>query len=150
MGIDISDAAPKQPVLVDEMQNFGISGDAGLRQIHQCVQHDFTLTQVAQGQLADDKRMGQDRSSLEQRGERLLACAKMGDPNRRIDQDHADVGRRRGGAFRRGSLPPSRASRRALSRSIRALSASRTRLDVISVTVHLIILTSGRRGIGLR
>src|SRR6478736_6236119 len=50
-------------------------------------------------------------------------------PDGRIDQDQADLARRRGGAFRSGSLPPRRASLRALSRSMSALSASRTRLD---------------------
>src|SRR5258708_7396424 len=53
----------------------------------------------------------------------------MIDPDGRIGQDHVELDRRRGGAFRPGSLPPRRANRRALSRSMRALSASRTKLD---------------------
>src|SRR3982074_3452536 len=53
----------------------------------------------------------------------------MVDPDGRIDQDHVELDRRRGGALRQRSLPPRRANRRALSRSMRALSASRTRLD---------------------
>jgi hypothetical protein len=51
------------------------------------------------------------------------------DPHRRIDQNHFLAIRRRRGALRLGSLPPKRASRRAASRSINALSASRISAD---------------------
>jgi hypothetical protein len=44
-------------------------------------------------------------------------------------RDLADDGRRLGGALRVVSLPPRSAKRRALSRSMSALSASRTRFD---------------------
>jgi len=50
-------------------------------------------------------------------------------PHRRIDEDHFCGGRRRGGATRSGSLPPRSIRRRAASRSISALSASRTSAD---------------------
>ena len=53
----------------------------------------------------------------------------MIDPNATIDQNHFAADRRRTGISRSGSLPPSRARRRALSRSMRALSASRTSWD---------------------
>ena len=42
------------------------------------------------------------------------------DPDRRVDEDHADVVCRRGTGFASGSLPASCASRFALSRSINA------------------------------
>jgi hypothetical protein len=53
----------------------------------------------------------------------------MGDPDGRIHQYHQVLGRRRGGGFASRSLPPKRARRRALSRSINAFRASRIRLD---------------------
>jgi hypothetical protein len=58
------------------------------------------------------------------------------DPNRRIDQDHAEPGRRRGIGFKSGSVPPRSANRRALSRSISALSASRTSADFSLIPVY--------------
>jgi len=68
MGIDISEAAPKQLVLAGEMQNFDIGGDARPRQIPQCAQHDFSLTQIARSEFTDDERVDQDGSGLEQCG----------------------------------------------------------------------------------
>jgi hypothetical protein len=62
-------------------------------------------------------------------GQYGIAGPQMVDPNRGIDQDHPGIGRRRAGACSPGSLPPKRASRRALSRSIKAFNASRTKLD---------------------
>ena len=129
MGIDVAYSAPKQRMVVDEMENLRVRGDACMGQAGQRVQHDFALTQIAQGKFADDKGVRQDRSRIEQRGEGLVAHPQMLDPDRRIDQDHIEPDRRRGGAFRPDSLPPRRANRRALSRSMSALSASRTRLD---------------------
>src|SRR5260370_24871415 len=129
MDVDISDAAPEQGVAIDEMQDLRICGDARARQVRHGVQHGLALTQIAQSEFADDEGVGQNHSGVEPAGKRLVARAKMVDPDGRIDQDHAEADRRRGGASRPGSLPPRRASRRALSRSMRALSASRTRLD---------------------
>ena len=73
--------------------------------------------------------MHQNATGLEQTCEGLVANPQMIDPNRGIDEDQAGSGRRRGAFARSGSLPPMRASRRALSRSINALSASRMRAD---------------------
>jgi hypothetical protein len=51
------------------------------------------------------------------------------DPDRSVDQNHFLAARRRRGAESLGSLPPSRAKRRAASRSINAFNASRTSAD---------------------
>ena len=63
-----------------------------------------------------------------QRAAHLKPCGgkQVIDPNRTVDHDHLALGLRRGAAFSAGSLAPKRASRFALSRSISALSASRT------------------------
>lgn len=63
--IDISDAAPKQRMMIDEMQNFCIGGDACMRQIRQRFQYGLALAQVAQSKFTDDKRMGQNRTNIE-------------------------------------------------------------------------------------
>src|SRR5579864_1697769 len=55
----------------------------------------------------------------------LVARAEMIDPDRRVGEDQCFPGRRRGMVFNLGMEPPRAAKRRALSRSIRALRASR-------------------------
>lgn len=55
--------------------------------------------------------------------------AQVIDPHRGVHQDHFRPDCRRGGVSTSGSLPPSRAKRRALSRSMSALRASRTSFD---------------------
>ena len=129
MNIDIPDTTPEQSVAIDEMPNFRIRGDHGVRQIRQGIQHYLSLTQIAQGEFTNNKRMCQSHSGAEHIRKLLFARAEVVHPNGRINQDHAGVARRRGGASRPGSLAPSRASRRALSRSMSAFNASRTRLD---------------------
>src|SRR5216683_3079173 len=129
MSIDVADPDPEQGVLVDEMSDFLIRRDFGLRQVRQGIQNEIALPQPSQGQLTRHERMSKNLTSFEEGGELPVACAQMIDPDRRIDQDHGRVGRRRGGTFNLDSVPPRRANRRALSRSISALSASRTRLD---------------------
>lgn len=129
MDIDISDTAPEQSVTLDETQDFRIGGDASTGQTQQGVHDDLAMTEITQSKFTENARMRENHSGIEQAGEHLITRAKMIDPNRGVNQDHLEPGRRRGGAPRPGSLPPRRANRRALSRSIRALSASRTRLD---------------------
>jgi hypothetical protein len=73
--------------------------------------------------------MDQDGATIEKVSERAVPTPQMVNPDRFIDQNQVIFGRRRGDALRLRSLPPSRASRRALSRSIKALSASRTGRD---------------------
>src|SRR5271154_4575203 len=73
--------------------------------------------------------MGQNLSGVEQSDESAVALAQMVDPHRRVGQYHLCTARLRRGALRSGELPPSRANRRAASRSIKALSASRTSAD---------------------
>src|SRR4051812_37422837 len=85
---------------------------------------------MAQRQLADDERMRYHLPAIEQHRKALVAAAQMVDPDRGIHQDHAALIRRRGGAFKSGWVPPSRASRYALSRSMSAFSASLTRAEV--------------------
>ena len=65
------------------------------------------------------RRRAHVRRRDRRREARPAACRRTADgrPDRRVRKDHR-AGRRRGGARRSGSLPPSRARRRALSRSI--------------------------------
>jgi hypothetical protein len=133
MCIDIADAKSEQLMVVDEIQHFLVRGDDGLRHEAQVFQNKMTLPQIAEGQFADYEGMYQDLSGLKQLLKRRVALAQVVAPYRRIDVDQADLDRRRRGATNLRSPPPKRAKRRALSRSINALSASRTSAD-FSVT----------------
>ncbi len=79
--------------------------------------------------FANYEGMDQDLFCIEQLDKSFVAGAQMTDPHRGVDQNHFRAARLRRGATRPGSLPPSRANRRAASLSINALSASRTKAD---------------------
>src|SRR3954471_12776891 len=89
---------------------------------------------MSKGNFANNEGMDDYAAIIELRLHRRVLAPQMVDPDRAVCQDHLPK-RRRGGAFNRGEVPPSRARRRALSRSIRALSASRTRADFSSIFV---------------
>jgi hypothetical protein len=129
VGIDVSDAESMKSVLRDEMENFRIRGDGRLWQILQRPENNVPLPQIAQSQLTDYEGMTEDLTVVEQVAQRLVRGAEVVNPDRSVDEDHAGLRRRRAGSARLDSLPPKRANRRALSRSIKALSASRTSAD---------------------
>ena len=87
----------------------------------QRVQNDFPLAHLSQGKFANDEGMRQHATGRRAALRAIIAAPQMIDPNRGVDQNQARAGRRRGAGSISGSLPPSRASRRALSRSISAL-----------------------------
>src|SRR3954463_505277 len=84
--------------------------------------------------FADHERMNEHRTLIELRLQRLVLAPQMIDPDRGVRQNHLPK-RRRGGAFSRGEVPPNRARRFALSRSIKALSASLIKVDFSSMFV---------------
>jgi hypothetical protein len=129
MDIDISDPESGQSLPLDKFENLPIGRGTGLGQVCQGSKNDPPRMQITQREFADDKWMCQDLPGVEKGCELPVARAQMLHPDRRIGQDHERAGRRRGGAFSLGWVPPRRANRRALSRSMSALSASRTRLD---------------------
>jgi hypothetical protein len=70
--------------------------------------------------------MGEDLAAVEQAGKVCVVVAQVIDPHRGVDQDQCSADRRRGTDVSSGSVSPRRARRRALSRSISAVSPSRT------------------------
>jgi hypothetical protein len=126
MDVDIADTEPCQFLPFDEMQDFLICRDTCPGQVFQGGQNDPVLPQMAKCQLSDNEGVQQDMAGFKQFRDRLIACPQMIHPDRCIEQDQAGSGRRREAIASSGSVPPNRASRRALSRSISALSASRT------------------------
>ena len=82
------------------------------------------------------------------RAGRILRIAQVGNPYGRIDEDgaHGDGERRRGIAFKRFSLPPRAAKRRALACAINASNPRRTSAaDGRTTTVTVVVLLSAQR-----
>jgi hypothetical protein len=90
-------------------------------------------------------RLSEHFTAVEQRSEPLIVGPQMLDPDRRINEDHVRLVRRRAIAARSGSVPPRRASRRAASRATNARSASRTKADLSRIPVYASALASSSR-----
>lgn len=126
--VDVANAVPEK-ACIDEIQHFLVRRDDRLRQILQGLQDDAARLKMTECKLANNERMREDFLRLKQLRQRGIAASEVIHPNRRISQNHFCGIRRRGAAFSRRWLPPKRAKRRAASRSINALSASRTSAD---------------------
>jgi hypothetical protein len=127
--INITDAHAVKLISIDELQNLFVRGEARLRQVLQSAYDKIALPEIPQRKLTDDEGMRENDAEIEEVHERLVRSVQMMHPDRNVDQDHPRFDRRLEGMLRLGSLPPKRASRRALSLSIKALSASRTNAD---------------------
>jgi hypothetical protein len=127
VGIDEADSAPNERLVLDEEKYLLLGGEWRLGQSLQQVQYFISLAKISARQLTDHKRVSQDPTGVQQGNEALIAGTQMIDPDRGIDQDHAEPGRLRGTGFNCPSLPPRRARRRALSRSIKARKPSLTK-----------------------
>ena len=128
MCIDIADARAGKCLDLDKSKNLVVGRDQGFRQFFQIRQDLAAIRESAECQFPDNERMGKNLPLLEKFDETRIVSTKMINPDRRVDQDHNST-LRRGTSFRSGSLPPRRASRRALSLSMSAFNASRTIAD---------------------
>src|SRR5208337_2298072 len=91
------------------------------------------LLERSQGQFPNDERMDHNAPLGKVLTQFLVFRTEMINPNGSICENHALPTLRRGMFFNSGIVPPRAANLRALSRSIRALRASRTN-TVFSVT----------------
>ena len=123
MGIHLADTPSVQSMPFHEIKDFGMLRLGCRRKFVQQTEDFAPVPQGSACQFADDERMDDDISVLEQAGQRWAAHMEVLDPDRRIDEDHATrpVLRRLIG-LSRGSEPPSFASLRALSLSTNASS----------------------------
>jgi hypothetical protein len=96
VGVDIADAAPEQRLPMDYSLHLVIHGYHGLRQFAQAAEDGLSLLQIGQREFADDKRMAQNLSIVEQRTQLLIDDPKMSYPHRSIGQDHSSGIRERG------------------------------------------------------
>jgi hypothetical protein len=117
------------PMAVDECQYFFRLGyRCHWKMAHQ-VEH-RTVRKTAASDLANDERMDKHARIFKRRAQTRVAATQMIHPDRSVDEDQ-DFGewRRRGAGFSSGWVPPKRARRRALSRSISARKPSCTTAD---------------------
>src|SRR5208282_6158013 len=94
------------------------------------------LPQRSQGKLRNNERMDYDLPLLKMPAHLLIFRPKVINPDRRIRENQCGRSLRRGTAFNLGIVPPSDANLRALSRSMRALRASRTNAVFSSTPVN--------------
>src|SRR5579863_9974375 len=102
MRIDITDAESEQRLAFDESMHFAVRRDSRLWQFIERAQDKFALLQLAERDFADHVWVGKHSPSIEKTHKRIVAAAKMIDPDGRIDENH---GRRRGGALSCGCEP---------------------------------------------
>ena len=127
MDIDVADAPPHQTMAFNEKQYFVVAGSLERRHQAQLVKNISTGFQVAAGKFANNIRVNTDLTGLQKLDKAGMMPSKMIDPDRRVDQYHFVFGRLLGATARLGWDPPRRARRRADSRSIKAVSASRNK-----------------------
>src|SRR5229473_3606292 len=126
MRVGQADAQTVQTTGLDHQSYFGQLWHSQLRQRIQQSKRFRAFSQRSQGKLRNNERMDHNFPSGKMFAHLLVIRTKVVDPNRSIGQNQFDLTRRRGMAFNFGIVPPRDANLRALSRSIRALRASRT------------------------
>ncbi len=134
MNVDPSDSGTRKVVPFHEGEHFVVPDDGRSGQVRESPK-DLTPTgETSQSELALHERMDEDVELFQMRGQTRAAGAEVLYPDGGVDEDaqgrvRREVpgrGRRRRGARARGSVPPSAASRRALSRTISDSSPART------------------------
>lgn len=127
MNIDIPDALAMQDVTLDEPKYFVALGHRCGRQILEHLEDRLAVMQTSAGDLTNHIRIYDDGRSFQQVDKSRVATPKVIDPNGRVGHNQTGRFKRlRGAAFNVGCVPPSRAGRLALSRSMRAFDPSLT------------------------
>jgi len=120
MDIHKAEAAAHQSMGIDERNGFLLSGNAGLRKRAEKGQDSGPVANRPARELPDDEGMTNDFAIVKQRLEMCIPVMEMIYPDRGVDEDHRYAALlRRGTGWRSLSLPPSLASRFALSLAIR-------------------------------
>ncbi len=91
MHVDVADATPPKAVPVDELAHLHVRGHACPGQIQERAEDEPSLAKRTEGKLADDERVHQHHSRIEETGQRVISRAKMVDPHRCVGQDHANI-----------------------------------------------------------
>lgn len=127
MGVDPAQAQACEVLLIHQRQGLPMIGLPSLGEGFQQAQL-FPVAEVAAGQLPDDEGVHQNLLRPQKRLQPGIAFPQVSDPDGGIHQSHATRSvRLLGIGPRPGSVLPNWASRRALSRAIRACSPRWTR-----------------------
>ena len=117
MGIDKTDSQSEELVLVDESHDLVVCCDDSNRKVSHGIENRCPVAQAAQSQFSDHKWMAKDLALIEEADKFFVATTKVVNPDGCVDQNHWPGSAWRRDTFSRlGSLPPSKARRRALSR----------------------------------
>jgi hypothetical protein len=125
MGIDPADTAAREPVAIHELQDLVMVRRFCSRHLRKQPEDLRPPLEPPERELTDDERVDENEPLAQKSGEPRVASTEMVDPYRRVDEDQREDlrtgrGRRLGTRRRAFSDPPRAASRRALSRAIRA------------------------------
>lgn len=143
MDVDVADALAMQDMAVDELQNLIGASERSGRQVLQQLENGSSIAQAATGNLPHDERVHQGRGPLQQVHEPGVTPTQVVNPDRGVDQDQVEFpARRRWAASSEGCVPPSRARRLALSRSINAFKASLRRAVLSMGLTNLLAFSS--------
>jgi len=114
MHVDIAQSGAEEGSIRYEIGHFVIVRSHYLRECTELSYDQIAFSKITQCNFTDHMRMHNDRAGVEKLDHARIAFAQVIHPNRRVGQDH-DM-RRRGGATKSGSVPPSAANRRAAGR----------------------------------
>src|SRR6516225_2856651 len=137
MRIDPADPLAVQVLALNHAHHFLMLGDLRLGQSLEQSKDLHPIAQPPACQLTDDEGMGQHLTDFQEGPKHAVSSAQMIDPDGRVDEGHATrPGRRRRIVLKPGSVPPSLASRWALSRAINASSPMRTSAVFLETPVN--------------
>ena len=116
--VDVAETLSHQAPIFDKQHYLFMARDRRNRECRHELKNFPAIPERAAGELPDDKWVRHDVAAFESIDEIWIRPMEMIDPHGRVDENHAV--RRRFAARAFGSVPPSFASRRALSRAISA------------------------------
>lgn len=126
VNVDVSKSSSHERASFDEGERFRMRGDDRTPEFLKSRDDFRSIRYCPAGNFADHERVRRNNALTQDENEVWIAHSEMVDPHGSIDEDHGSVERLRGIFSNWGSDPPSLASLRALSRSIRAMSPARS------------------------
>lgn len=122
MHVDEPDSSSHESAVLNQEQGLVVGRDRRRGESRKKFEHLLPVDQISAGQFTEYERMDEHLLFFQNGLQLRDSFSQVVDPHRGVDKNHEE--RRRRGALIRGSLPPRRASRRALSRAMRARSPS--------------------------
>lgn len=89
MRIDMINPAPVEPMTSDKVKHLRIGRRGRHRHLPKRFQKSRSVLEIAERQFAHDERMDKHPALFQQPHKHRVGSAKMSNPDRTIDQDHA-------------------------------------------------------------